>query len=188
MSDDDELVRQRRLVDQSTSMQAALRDWDRAYGTALVCVVLIASVVGLAFAFAGDKPVTLLGVTATRATWLGWLAVGTFALTLIELVLDPRGAARRRGEAVKALADLKSEYRAAPDGASGGEQRRLATRYGEVMSSVPEVPNVLFNRLKASHLRKVEISKILSASPGLSYGGARRELRRRRRSRGGRPG
>lgn len=179
---DDELARQRRLVDQSASMQATLRDWDRALGTALVCLVLIASVIALAFAFAGGgKPVTLLGIRATRATWLGWLAIGTFALALVELVLDLRGAARRRADAVKVLADLKSGYRALPGAATDTDRARLSAQYGEVMSSVPEIPNVLFNRLKAAHLRKVEISKIISASPGVTFRAARRQLRRRTR-------
>lgn len=182
------MARQRRLVDQSASMQAALRDWDRAVGTGLVCLVLIGSVVALAFAFAGgDEPVTLLGVRARRATWLGWLAVGTFAVTLLELVLDPRGAARRRADAVKALAALKGEYRSVTEPVGATEAARLTERYGEVMAAVPEVPNVMFNKLKAAHLRKVEVSRILSERPGLSSGQARRALRRHAKTQRGRP-
>jgi uncharacterized membrane protein len=76
-----EIARQRRLVDQMLTMQARLRDRDRVVGTLIVCTVLIASLMGVAFAFAGSGPaLTLLGVTATRPTWLGWLAVGTAAL------------------------------------------------------------------------------------------------------------
>src|SRR5262245_47401784 len=71
-----EIARQERLVDQMLTMQARLRDRDRVVGTLIVCTVLIASLVGVAFAFAGSGPaLTLLGVTAARPTWLGWLAV-----------------------------------------------------------------------------------------------------------------
>lgn len=177
-----EINRQRRLIDQSASMQAALRDWDRALGTSLVCVVLIASLIGVAFAFAGGggQIISILGLHAQRVTWLGWLAVLTFALTLIELVLDPRGAARRRAQAARALGTLKGEYRATV--AAGQAQKaaeRLSQRYEAVMGSIPEVPNPLFNRLKAAHLRKVEISKILSSQPGLRPRKARRLLDKR---------
>jgi hypothetical protein len=47
------------------------------------------------------------------------------------------------------------------------------------MDSIPEVPDLMFNRLKAVHLRKVEISKILSEHPGLKLRQARRTLEKR---------
>lgn len=165
-----EMERQRRQVDQVLSMHSALRDWNRAVGTTLICVVLIASVLGVAFAFAGgSQEVVIFGVAAQRATWLGWLAVVTFAISLVELVLDPRGASRRRDQAVRSLAALKGEYRATvPEGQEVQESARLSERYEAVMRTLPPIPEPLFNRLKAAHLRKREISKILSARPGLS--------------------
>jgi hypothetical protein len=176
-----ELSRQRRLVDQSLTMQARLRDRDQLIGTSLVCTVLIASLVGVAFAFAGSDPsLTLIGVTAARATWLGWLAVATGSLTLVELVVDRRGAGQRRADAVRALAALKAEYRVPP--AAGEEVReaaRMSERYAQVMETVPPVPERLFNRLKATHLRKVEVSKLLSRYPGMSHRQARRMVARR---------
>ena len=43
------------------------------------------------------------------------------------------------------------------------------------------MPNALFNRLKANHLRKVEISRILSERPGASVRAAKRALNDRLR-------
>jgi hypothetical protein len=172
--------RQRRLIDQTMSMQAALRDWGRTFGTTLACLVLVASLIGVAFAFAGgsNDVISFVGIHAQRATLLGWLAVTTFAVTLIELVLDPRGAARRRAEAVRALAILKNEYRQTmPSEEAVAAARRLSAQYDEVMRSIPEVPDWQFNRLKARHLRKIEISKILSARPGIGPRRARQILR-----------
>jgi|SRR5215469_14303247 len=178
---DVEINRQRRLVNQTASMQSTLRDWDRAFGTALVCVVLVTALIGVAFAFAGNgQTVTILGIHAARATWLGWLAVFTFTVTLLELVLDPRGASRRRAQAVQDLGALKGEYRAAaPGGQAQQTPAQLSKHYEAVMGSIPEVPDLLFNRLKAAHLRKVEISKILSEKPGISLRKARRILKKR---------
>lgn len=177
----DELDRQRRLVDQGLTMQAWLRDRDRLVGTLFVCTVLIASLVGVAFAFAGSgASLTLLDVTAARTTWLGWLAVGTAALTLIELVMDRRGAAQRRGDAVRVLAALKAEYRVSPTaGEEAAETARMSERYAQAMETVPPVPEASFNRLKAAHLRKVEISKLLSKYPGMSHRQARRMIVKR---------
>jgi hypothetical protein len=176
-----EIARQRRLVDQMLTMQARLRDRDRVVGTLIVCTVLIASLMGVAFAFAGSGPaLTLLGVTATRPTWLGWLAVGTAALALVELVVDRRGAAQRRADAVRLLGALKAEYRVPPAaGQEVAEAARLSERYAQVMEAVPAVPERSFNPLKAMHLRKVEVSKLLSANPGMSHWRARRTVAKR---------
>jgi hypothetical protein len=177
----EELRRQRRLVDQGLTMQARLRDRDQLVGTSLLCAILALSVVGVAFAFAGaDHTVTLVGITAARTTWLGWLAVGTLILVLVELVVDRRGAAQRRSDAVRVLGALKAEYRVPP--AAGDEvaaAARMSERYAQAMETVPEVPERSFNRLKAAHLRKVEISKLLSEQPGMSYRQARALVARR---------
>lgn len=174
----DELGRQRRLIDQTLTMQAKLRDRDRTFATVLVCTILVASLIGVAFAFAGSGfKITLFGLQADRATWLGWFAVGTAALTLVELVLDRRGAAQLRSDAVRSLSILKAEYRVPP---AAGEEvatvARMSERYAQVMESIPPVPERSFNRLKAAHLRKVEISKLLSNYPGMSHQQARRKL------------
>ncbi len=148
-------------------MQAALRDRYQRLGVALQCTVLSGAVLALAFAFAAGKPaVTVLGVTAERATWLGWLAVGTFVLSLIELVLDLRGKAKERDTAVRSLSALKAEYRGA-DLTDPSQAARLAARYAAVTDAVPAIPERQFVRLKAAHLRKIELSKIVSCRPGM---------------------
>lgn len=177
----DELRRQRRLVDQGLTMQAKLRDRDQLIGTVLLCAILVLSVIGTAFAFAGpDHSVAIAGVKAARATWLGWISVGTFAIVLVELVLDRRGAAQRHADAVRVLGALKAEYRVPPSvGEVAATAARMSERYAQAMESIPAVPERTFNRLKAGHLRKVEISKLLSEHPGTSHRKARRLIARR---------
>jgi hypothetical protein len=175
----EEIDRQRRLIDQMSTMHSVLRDRYRVQSTVLTCVVLVGSVVAIAFAFAGGSTrVTILGLTANRSTWLGWFAVLAFSLTLVDLVLDRRGAARRHSDAVRQLAAIKSEYRIPPPpGQEIAERDRRSERYQAVMDALPPIPERQFNRLKARHLRKVAISKHLSANPGMSARQARRALR-----------
>lgn len=172
--------RERRLIDQTMSMQAHLRDRYRTVATAMTCTILAASTVGIAFAFAAnDGPATILGVSAERTTLLGWLAVVTFILTLIDLILDMRGAARQRQDAVDQLADLKSSYYAPIDRADERlALERLRERYRTTMGSMPPIPERQFNRLKSKHLRKVEVSKLLSQHPGISQRRALKEVRK----------
>ncbi|MFF7134363.1 hypothetical protein ACFZBZ_18640 [Streptomyces sp. NPDC008196] len=104
----------------------------------------------------------------------------TFAATLIDMVLDWRGIAQRHDDAVRQLASLKMEYRTAPlPGEEEQERDRLSQRYQVVMDSIAPIPDNKFNSLKSLHLKKVEISKILSSNPGMTLRQARRELSRR---------
>lgn len=162
-------------------MHAALRDHADRTTTAITVTLLCASAAGTAFAFAGDdQTVRLLGLQASRSTWLGVLTLVVFFGTLVELVVDRRGAARRHDAAVRLLSDLKSAYREAPDdGDWDAAQARLTERYDQVMDRIPPVPESRFNRLKAQHLRKVEISKLLSERPGLTVKQAHRQLKQR---------
>lgn len=179
-----EIARQRRLIDQTITAHSVLRDRYRRQATAMTCGLLAASVLATAFAFAsGETRVTIVGVSAQRATWLGWFAVITFAVTLIDLVVDWRGSKREHEDAVRQLAVLKTEYRTPPEPGTELTQRdRLSERYQAVMDGVPNLPERYFLRLKARHLRKVEVSRILSDHPGMSVRQARRELKRRQRT------
>lgn len=175
-----EFSRQRRLVDQMITMQSRLRDWNGLAGALLTSIILLASTVGVGFAFASDSSViTIAGISAQRTTWLGWLAVMTAALTVIDLVIDRRSAARSRADAVRILSELKAEYRVGlPPGAEVAEVERISAKYAATFNAVPPIPDYMFNRLKAAHLRKVEISKIISARPGISPLGAWLEMKR----------
>ena len=170
---DASLDRQRRLVDQMTTMHARLRDRARMQGVGLTVSVLVGSVVATAFAFAGSSTeVSMLGVSALRSTWLGWLAVIIFSVTLIDLVIDRRSQARAHQDAVERLADLGSCYRS-----SDRDPGELNSLYQEVVRQIPAVPERKFNRLKAAHLQKVEVSRLLSDCPGLSERQARKAVK-----------
>ena len=79
--------------------------------------------------------------------------------------------------AVALLTTLKGEYREAISASAEADvAARLANRYLDVVTRIPEIPERLFNRLKARHLLKVEVSRELSAHPGISSRRARRRV------------
>lgn len=179
-ADADEVRRQRRQVDQRITMHAALRDRYRLQATSLRLIQLVASVIATAFAFADSgTAVTVLMVTASRATLLGWLAVLIFTATVVDLALDRAGAASRHHSAVRQLASLKAGYRAAPTvGREGAAHQRMTALYETTMDSIPPIPERDFLRLKAHHLLKVEASRFLSAYPGVTARKARRAVQK----------
>ncbi|WP_018681443.1 hypothetical protein [Actinokineospora enzanensis] len=174
-----EFDRQRRVLDQMITAHSILRDRCARRSLAMTCGLLVASTVATAFAFAAGEAVVRIGpVVAQRSTWLGWFAVLTFIVTLVDLTVDWKAGKRRHDDAVRRLSGLKAEYRipSTPE-----EQAKLSMKYQIVMDSVPAIPDRLFPSLKAAHLRKTEISRLLSERPGISPRAARKALRRRAR-------
>lgn len=174
-----EIERQRRLVDQMSTMHSLMRDRAHLQGVLLVCVVLVGTLAATAFAFAGgDDTVRFIGLEGQRSTWLGWYALVIFSLTLVDLVVDRRGAAGRYGDAVRQLSTLKAEYRTMPTSHLAVQEcSRLTARYEAAMDALPPLPERLFNGLKAKHLEKVEVSRYLSNNPGITARQARRAVR-----------
>lgn len=172
-----------RRVDQMITMHARLRDRAGWWSRGLTIGILVASTISAVLAFAGaDEDISLLGVHASSATWLGCLGVIVFIASLIDLVLDRRGVANQHATAVGRLSELKLEYRQALQTAAtriGPTLEDLNKRYSDVMSTLTPIPDAQFNRLKAQHLKKVEISKILSHYPGETVRGAKKRLQAR---------
>jgi hypothetical protein len=169
-----------RRIDQMVSMESVLRDRALRFGLALTIVVLVASAATAALAFAADEqPIIVFGISTTSAFIIAVVGLVAFIASLLDLVLRRGEKARRFATSVGRLATLKLEYRAlleAPGQIPAAQVQAVRSHYAAVMESVEAIPDGQFNRLKARHLRKVEISKLLSAHPGISVRSARRRL------------
>jgi len=105
------------------------------------------------------------------------------------LVLRQGPRSRAFATSVGQLTTLKLEYRElleSTDPITAPQIEATRRRYASVMAAVEAIPEGQFNRLKAQHLRKIEISKLLSAHPGDSARAAHRRLRNQRRAQAGR--
>lgn len=175
-----------RRIDQMLSMEAALRDRKMRLEVALTVVVLVSSAAAAALAFAAsDKPLGLLGIEASSAFIVALLGLAAFVASLLDLVLRQGSKARAFATSVGQLTTLKLEYRElleSTDSVPYAQIEAARRRYAAVMATVEAIPESQFNRLKAQHLRKVEISKLLSAHPGEDVRTARRRLRDRNRA------
>lgn len=170
MIDRTEFDRQYRVIDQLLTMHSVLRDRYKRWSTTMSIAVLVFSVVGTAFAFATGATTFAIGpVSALRATWLGWLAVAVFTLSVVELRVDWAGKAREHATSVQRLGDLKNRYRGASlTGADATDElAELGEEYARVMASITHIPDSRFLQLKAVHVRKVELSRMIDKAPGV---------------------
>lgn len=163
-----EYRRKFRVLDMMLSGHSSLSERYRRRSTALTLAIMVLSIAGGTLALQNDKSVDILGVTLESKEWLAGLAGVIFFLSLLELVLDWRGRACAHEDASTRLGRLKGEFRRAKvfndrvctDGVD------LDLEYDQTTAAIVEIPNSVFNRLKAKHRRKIEVSKLLDESPG----------------------
>lgn len=166
--DPTEYRRKFRVLDMMLSGHSSLSERYRRRSITLTLAVMVLSILGGTLALQDDKSVDILGVTLESKEWLAVLAGVVFFLSILELVLDWRGRAWAHEDASSRLGRLKGEFRRAKvsnetvctDGVD------LDFEYDQTTAAIVEIPNSVFNRLKAKHRRKIEISKLLDESPG----------------------
>ena len=165
-----EIKRQYRIIKQTLSMHADLRDFYSRASRAAQIVTLVASTFICAMTFASDQLYILLGISAAIGkVVVGFAGTTAFAASLSLLVLDWHGKAAAHREAAKMWSYALSKFRS-----KRNEERDwpnnswidLNEIYWHTNQYSIEVPSGKFNKLKTRYLRKVMISRLQSRYPG----------------------
>lgn len=166
-----EYRRRRNVVDMMLTAHSVLRDRHERRAAGLTLFIMGLSIVATGVAFiSGESDATIGPFTARVQVWVGLLTGVIFFLSIVDLRVEWRRRAWAHEEAAGRLADLKALFRHArhEDDVVHSDVDLLA-EYDHTMDAlgalrVP-IPEAKFNRLKARHLRKVEISKRTTARP-----------------------
>jgi hypothetical protein len=151
-------------------MHTILRDRYKRLGLILDLLLLAASVIFAVTTFARDELFVQLGFSPDKLRYLlGLASVAAFFASLVAMIVDWKGKAVRHQDAVQRLTSVVAQFRKCrqDDGTwppSGRDELHHA--YWEAMANTVEVPARSFISLKAKHLRKVELSKLLDSRPG----------------------
>jgi len=163
--------KQYRVLDQTLSMHASLRDCYKLRALVLNCFLLFAAVVLNACVFIDDATLTTLGLDAGRVTIaISLSSVAIFAISILELRVDWNGVAKGHESAVEKLSVLKFKYRESIDRAKAHcetEHLALATEYARTCADIPPIPEAVFNKLKRRHLLKKLVSEKIAQNPGV---------------------
>jgi hypothetical protein len=169
-----DVKRRRNIVDMMLTAHSVLRDRYERRSTGLTLLIMGLSIAATGVAFiGGERDATIGPFTARVQVWVGLLSCFIFFLSIVELLVEWRRRAWAHDEAAQRLADLKAKYRQirkVPDNDALVESDfDLPDEYDHTMDAlgalrVP-IPESKFNRLKARHLIKVEVSKRVTARP-----------------------
>ena len=164
---EDEFARQLRVVDQMMTAHCVLRDTYERRALAQDVVTLSCSVLLAATTFLDPKVFDIIGVPGQRA-WLtrGVAALVLFAMTVVGLRIRWKERSGTHRVAASALGELKLAGRSIDPASTPDKADAWLQEARRLLKSIPEIPDRLFLCLKARHLRKIEVSKMLSRRPG----------------------
>lgn len=165
-----EIERQYRVLRQTLSMHAMLRDHYAYRARVSEVVILSCSVVFCATTFAEDRLYTWLEFTPEDGqVVLGIASIAAFAASLTLILADWKGVSTKHRIAADKWSEVLRLYRQArsTDGTWLVERTvELDQAYWDASRNTTEIPEARFNRLKARYLLKVEISNSKSKYPG----------------------
>ncbi len=151
-------------------MHAMLRDRYATWALTIDLLLLACAVVFCATTFVRDDVLSYIGFSAKGVRYiLGVASIIAFFASLVALRVDWKGKSSRHKDAVDRLSRVLSlfrQYRQEDDTWPENRGDELHQSYWEAMNNVAAIPEKSFVRLKARHLRKVEISKMSDVAPG----------------------
>ena len=167
-----EIDRRERVYDMMLSAHAALRDRYRLLALLLSLTIFFFSTILLALTFVSPDMLAGLGVHGERTSfWLGLSAAGVFFLSIVDLCVRWRERSRAHADAAVRLAAIKSEVRGlkTQTGLADAIRDTAFREFDIITRDLIPIPESDFLRLKARHERKVEVSRLLSKSPGCPW-------------------
>jgi len=165
-----ELSRKLRVLNQTLSMHTGLRDRYARRALIVDSLLLVCSVVFCASAFASDPALSHFRATPDQVRFiLRIFSVLAFMLSILSLRIDWKGRSASHRDAAAKMSRALALFRKnqADDGTwVEGCSADLDGAYWEAMNNSVAIPENAFVRLKARHLRKVELSRMLDSNPG----------------------
>ncbi len=132
--------------------------------------IFAVSILLVALAFVDPKILTFFNFQIETARILiGLCSILVFFLSIVSLIVDWKGNAVQFREAFNTLIPLKSEWREILTKFDDLDERDIlefVRKSALILSTLIPIPDDKFNKLKATHYRKVELSKMISVLPG----------------------
>ena len=161
-----------RVIDSMLTSHSILQERYKLWACILDVVLVVASVLLLVTAFADPEMLKVLKISPSFAIIIErFSSVVVFIVSLIMLRVDWSGKAVSHGKARDSLIRLKGETNAVllDDSVSKEKLEKHSQLCSVTLGELCPIPERQFNKLKAKHLKKKELSKLISEYPGCPY-------------------
>jgi hypothetical protein len=164
-----EIERQYRVLRQTLSMHAMLRDEFAWKAKAAEIILLACSVIFCATTFASDELYQSLNLAPTAArVFRGIASIVALIMSLAVLILDWKGYSALHRQAAEQWSEVLAKFRNSwSDDCTWPEDIRseLSSAYWKAARNLVKIPERRFNGLKARYLRKVALSELKGSYP-----------------------
>jgi hypothetical protein len=167
-----ELQNQSKVVDMMLTMHSILASRYKFRAQVLELSILGISIVLVATIFLDPQIISFFH-TNTKSTrvLIGVCSILVFFFSIVSLIVDWKGRATQHREAFKILIPLKTEWREVLASYGENDERsrtEFVRKSSLIIGNLIPIPDAKFNKLKAYHYKKVELSKLISDHPGSS--------------------
>jgi len=168
-----ELQRMLRVSDMMVTAYSRLRGRYAFLSTSVDVLILFLSAWLSALAFASENIMDAINPTgASNQLFIGFIALTTFIISLIQLKVDWKGKASAYANSAQVFSSFKLELRRvladSDDEIDGDTLKLMNEKYVTAGDFTIPVPEDQFIALKKAHLMKIEISKALDDAPSSS--------------------
>lgn len=169
----DEIKRMLRISDMLCTAHSIEHERFHRRAVILDTVIMLLSLYLVSMVFVDpvlENMLTLFDLSPT--IWTGVLALLTFGLSVVQLIVQWKGRADAHSRSLGIYFQAKSnciEVLNQAEAISREEYNRVRARYDMASDVGVRIPDGRFLRLKQKHLLKVEISKLLDERPALSF-------------------
>jgi len=168
-----ELQRMLRVSDMMITAYSRLRGRYAFFSTSVDILILFLSAWLSALAFASENIMDAINPTGvSNQLFIGFIAVTTFIISLIQLKVDWKSKASAYANSAKVYSSFKLELRRVLGDSSneidGDTLKVMNEKYITAGDFTVPIPEDKFVALKKAHLMKIEISKALDHAPASS--------------------
>ena len=166
-----ELNRKERVVNMMITMHSILRDRFKRYSLIVEVLLMTSAILLNALVFIDFKYLKpIFNDELSSKISIGILSIIVFIMSIVILIVGWKQKSENHSQAVKRFFTLLSECRQIQSIEDESEKKSIASvfhnKYNELSNSIVPIPDKKFNKLKALHLRKLELSKLISKNPG----------------------
>lgn len=168
--DENQIKKKTEVIDMMISAYSLLRDRYKAYSFYTDIFQLGISVILCATIFLDPQILSSLKISSDLVKIiLGLCSILTFLFSLITLRANWNQLSEKYGQAAETLGKLKVDIFSLKELDIEKNQEKIIEKFNEyswITNNIYKIPEKKFIKLKEKHLRKVELSKMLSRNPG----------------------
>ncbi len=158
------------VIDMMISAYSFLRDKYKAYSFYSDIFQLGISVLLCATVFFDPQILIKLKISPDSVQLvLGLCSILTFLISLITLRASWSQYSEKYGQAAETLGKLKIDILSLSQFSIEHNEEKISEKFNDyswITNNIYKIPEKMFLKLKAKHLRKIELSKMLSKNPG----------------------